>query len=103
MVSDFVNKVNSIQPIGLNIFGTGIAGMQGASLSSRGGSTESDLLLELKRGVHKLAKLVIGKGKKQEINQQEELVFAQLRTCAVVGIITGDQLDALIEELNNLE
>lgn len=99
----FAQKIVSIQPTGLNVFGGGVPGVGGSTMSNRGGSTEADTIRQLNLETHKLLKMLAENGDQEEIASQKQTVLAQLQTCAVLGIITKERIDSLINDLESLK
>jgi hypothetical protein len=101
-IADFQNQILSIQPKGINVFGTYIPGFGGASMSARVGSTEADVVRKLQKNVHELSSLIKSQADYASIKEQKKIVEADLRMCNVVGLVSDKDLDSLITSLNEL-
>lgn len=101
-LAEFGKKIALIQPKGLNAYGTGIPGIGGASIANRGGSTESDVTTMLNRDVHELLAAISANEAQDLLKQKKQKVEGHLRSCNIVGLITDEELNALLDELQEL-
>jgi hypothetical protein len=102
-LADFVNRVHSLYPSVINVFGTGLPGMSGTSVASQGAnSSGADVVNKLRHEVSNFAELISNHGPEELIQQSADTIEGQLFTLQTLGQISEQLMMALIDDLHDL-
>ena len=100
---DFVEKILSINPSFSNLFGGGIPGMSGTSVTTVGGnSSASDIVNDLRQTTTVFAKKVTAHAPTAEITVLAERIEGALLNLCILGQINERLRDRLTRELYTL-
>ena len=100
---DFVEKVLSINPGYSNLFGGGIPGMSGASVTTIGGSSSaSDIVNDLRQATAEFTAKITASAPAPEIAALAERIEGALLNLRMLGQINERFCDTLIQALHTL-